>query len=81
MVDSRRFTFNNLQNVEIEISSLCNRKCNYCPQCKIKRTRELFPLDIFEKVMNELKEINYGGGLAFHQYNEPLLEYEHLWVI
>lgn len=78
MVDSRRFTFNNLQNVEIEISSLCNRKCNYCPQCKIKRTRELFPLDTFEKIMNELKEINYCGGLAFHQYNEPLLEYEHL---
>ena len=78
MVDSRRFTFNNLQNVEIEISSLCNRKCNYCPQCKIKRTRELFPIDTFEKVMNELKEISYCGGLAFHQYNEPLLEYEHL---
>ena len=38
----------------------------------------MFPIDTFEKVMNELKEISYCGGLAFHQYNEPLLEYEHL---
>lgn len=28
--------------------------------------------------MNELNEINYSGGLAFHQYNEPLLEFDYL---
>lgn len=78
MLDSKRFTFNNLQNVEVEISSLCNRHCNYCPQCLINRKRELFPLETFSKILKELKEINYRGALAFHQYNEPVLEYEHL---
>lgn len=28
--------------------------------------------------MTQLTEIEYSGGLAFHQYNEPLLEYEYL---
>lgn len=77
-MNNKRYTYNFLQNVEIEISSLCNRKCIYCPQCKIHRIRELFPLPLFEKIMYELKEINYSGGVAFHQYNEPLLEFEHL---
>lgn len=77
-MNNKRYTFNFLYNVEIEISSLCNRHCVYCPVAYIIRKRELFPLDIFEKIMKELAEINYSGGLAFHQYNEPLLEYEHL---
>lgn len=77
-MNNKRYAYNFLQNVEIEISSLCNRHCSYCPQCKIDRKRELLPFDIFEKIMYELKEINYSGGLAFHQYNEPLLEFEYL---
>lgn len=77
-MDNKRFTFNYLRNVEIEISSLCNRKCGYCPQSMINRKRELFPLDKFRGIIEELKEIRYAGGLAFHQFNEPLLEYDHL---
>ena len=77
-MDNKRFAYNRLQNVEIEISSLCNRHCIYCPRRDVKRDRALFPMDTFKKIMYELKEIDYDGAVAFHQYNEPLLEYDYL---
>lgn len=77
-MDNKRFAYNKLQNVEIEISSLCNRHCIYCPRRNVKRDRALFPMDTFKKIMYELKEINYDGAVAFHQYNEPLIEFDYL---
>ncbi len=77
-MNNKRFTFNCMNSIEIEISSLCNRHCNNCPVSKIERERKLLPINLFEKIMKELKEINYSGDIAFHQYNEPLLEFDHL---
>lgn len=76
---NERLFFNFVNYIEIEISSLCNRNCTYCPQSLSKRKRELLPLHIIKKIANELKKIDYHGGIAFHQFNEPLLEKEHLF--
>lgn len=73
-----RLFFNLVNFVEIEISSNCNRSCQYCPQSIIKRKRELFPLEEIKKILIDMQSVNFDGALAFHQYNEPLLEYEHL---
>ncbi len=73
-----RFAYNFMEFIEIEISSLCNRKCDYCPQMFLQRKRELFPYDVFERIMKELSELQFEGWIAFHQYNEPLLEYDYL---
>lgn len=81
MTDERLF-FNNVNYIEIEISSLCNRECDYCPRSVCKRLRKLLPKNLFLKIIKELKQIEFEGGIAFHQYNEPLLEYEYLlWCI
>lgn len=77
MTNERMF-YNSVYYIELEISSLCNRHCSYCPQSVISRKRELLPINIFEKVMKELKTIEFDGGIAFHQFNEPLLELNHL---
>lgn len=78
MMDDKRLFFNWINYIEVEISSLCNRKCDYCPSSKAGRNRELLKKDLFIKILNQLEEIEYAGSLAFHQYNEPLLEYENL---
>lgn len=78
-MNDRRLFFNMVEFIEIEISSSCNRSCIYCPNSIIKRKRELFPIKKFEDIMLQLKEIDYDKTLAFHQYNEPLLEKEHLF--
>ena len=77
-MNAERFSYNFMYYIEIEISSLCNRSCRYCPNSKIHRKRELMPISTFEKIMKELQRINFSGGIAFHQYNEPLLELDHL---
>ncbi len=73
-----RLFYNYINFIEIEISSKCNRSCSYCPQSIIDRERELFPLEELKKILIDLQCVDYSGAIAFHQYNEPLLEYEHL---
>lgn len=74
-----RLFFNLVNFIEIEISSLCNRECVYCVQPLAQRKRELLPISTVKKIVEELNLVNFEGGIAFHQYNEPLLEKEHLF--
>lgn len=37
------------------------------------------PLELVEKIVLELKGLNYDRELAFHQYNEPLLVADHFF--
>jgi pyruvate-formate lyase-activating enzyme len=67
----------NIRLIEIEIHSYCNRKCNWCPNKFIDRNfyKEL-PEDIFLKILNELKENNFGKNyekpmITFSRFNEP----------
>lgn len=73
-----RVFFNTIKSIEIEISSHCNRSCIYCPQYEMKRERELLPIDAFEKIIKDLRVVKFNGAIAFHKFNEPLLEMEHL---
>lgn len=69
-----------IKNIEIEISSACNRRCDYCPQSLVAREQTLLPLETFRKIIEELAALDYRGSIAFHQYNEPLLVPEHLFA-
>lgn len=44
------------------------------------KERELLDLGLFERAVRNLASINYRGVLTFHQFNEPLLEPEHLFA-
>ena len=61
--------------VEIEVNSLCNRKCSYCPVSilPLPNTPQYMEIQLFHKIINELAEINYKGMISYHFYNEPLL--------
>lgn len=60
--------------VALAINTACNLKCPYCPNSIIKtKIKEyLMPKELFKKIINNLKEINYDGIFYFHTYNEPL---------
>lgn len=74
-MQKERLFFNMINFIEIEISSLCNRKCLYCVQPLAQRKRELLSLEAVRKIAEELRCVEFNGGIAFHQYNEPLLVY------
>lgn len=61
--------------VEVETSRRCNRTCTWCPNAEhsVRRTQEIMDWHLFRRVVDELGALEYGGYLAFHNYNEPLL--------
>lgn len=61
-------------SVEIETTSICNRKCEYCPNFSIKRPQGFMKEELFNKIIDELSAINYSGRFSPHFYGEPLLD-------
>lgn len=63
-------------HIEIETSSLCNRRCVWCPNYTHARgtKEEYLSLSIWEKLLAELSLLEYQGRFAFHNYNEPLYD-------
>lgn len=61
--------------VEVETSRRCNRTCAWCPNGEhdVRRTQQAMDWDVFRRVVDELGGLGYAGFLAFHNYNEPLL--------
>ncbi len=62
------------ESVEIETTSICNRKCTYCPNYSIQRPTGYMGEDLFYKIIDELAEINFSGRFSPHFYGEPLLD-------
>ena len=74
---SRRYGVNSafmFRNVELEINSMCNRRCSYCPNAVSNRPLGYMPESLFHKIIRELAEMDYDGMVAYHFYGEPLLD-------
>lgn len=63
-------------HIEIETVNRCNGNCGFCPVSKANDTREYREMsqELFEKIINELSDINYSGKLALFSNNEPFLD-------
>jgi radical SAM protein with 4Fe4S-binding SPASM domain len=60
--------------VELEINSMCNRKCGYCPNVSDKRPPGYMEEALFDKIIGELGDIDFDGRISYHFYGEPLLD-------
>lgn len=60
--------------VHLEVSAFCNRKCNYCPVASSERSsvQRIMNKNLFNKVLQELKEIDFDKRISLNLYNEPL---------
>ncbi len=63
---------NKFKRIYIEITNVCNSDCGFCP--KTSRKPEFMGLDLFEKILDEVK--GYSEYLYFHVMGEPLLHPE-----
>lgn len=62
--------------IEFNLSGLCNRTCVFCPRSNpevFPNINEHIPIQLFEKVMKELSEVEYDGMILFSGFGEPLL--------
>ena len=62
--------------VEFNIIGTCNRNCSFCPVSNpdiYTKTTDGLELELFEKIVKDLQEINYDGKILFSAFSEPLL--------
>ncbi|MEK0326124.1 MAG: hypothetical protein QQN63_10520, partial [Nitrosopumilus sp.] len=66
----------------LELTSDCNRRCEFCPVAYFTRTKEYMPKKWVRSACRELESLKYRGRVEFYIYNEPLRDKEHLlWAI
>jgi radical SAM protein with 4Fe4S-binding SPASM domain len=62
------------RSVELEVNSMCNRKCSYCPNVFTQRPSGHMTEDLFRKIIDDLAKMNFDGNISYHFYGEPLLD-------
>jgi radical SAM protein with 4Fe4S-binding SPASM domain len=61
--------------VYFELRTRCNGSCNFCAASVQNDQRKDIQMsrDLFESLVNQLKDINYSGRVCFHVNNDPLI--------
>ena len=62
--------------ISIETINRCNSTCEFCPANRNAETRPFAKMEkpLFEKIIKELKNINYKGYLNLYVNNEPFMD-------
>lgn len=78
--DMRALFVRTVGNIEIEISSYCNRRCGFCPNSFIDRIsyRRLMDDALFDGIVAQLGALAWRGTIRFHRYNEPLADRDYV---
>ena len=62
------------RELEVNLSTVCNLKCPFCPQSKgYKREPKYMSIDIAKEIAKQLKSIDYKGYICFGGHGEPSL--------
>lgn len=63
-------------SIEIETINRCNGECPFCPVNRNSDPRKTIRMkeELFRKIVDELRDMNYSGRLALHSNNEPFLD-------
>lgn len=63
-------------HIEIETINRCNGICSFCPiNAKVDpRKKQTMTVELFEKIINELADLEYNGRIALFSNNEPMLD-------
>ena len=62
--------------VGLMLSRKCNANCIFCPitgNRDLSKMQQFMPMDIFTKILQELKELNYNGKINFGENGDALL--------
>ena len=67
-----------LERIHLEVTNVCNFKCEFCPDAIMERKRGHMDIGLLEKALDELAEYNLAKIVAFHLMGEPLI-YPHIF--
>ena len=61
--------------VDVEITTMCNRSCGYCPvSTQSAKKKKTMDMSTYHRLINQLKTLSFRGELNFGGYGEPLLD-------
>ncbi|MEM9089639.1 MAG: radical SAM/SPASM domain-containing protein [Cyanobacteria bacterium P01_F01_bin.53] len=67
-----------LERIHLEVTNVCNFKCEFCPDAIMERKRGHMDFGLLEKALDEISEHNLANIVAFHLMGEPLI-YPHIF--
>ncbi len=62
-----------LERVHVEVTSLCNFACEFCPNPGLTRPGGLMEFDLLAEILDEVALAGVTRRVFFHQQGEPLL--------
>ncbi|HEY9761708.1 MAG TPA: radical SAM/SPASM domain-containing protein [Trichocoleus sp.] len=68
-----------LDRLHIEVTNVCNFKCEFCPDAIMNRRRGHMELELLQRILNELADRPLTRMLTFHLMGEPLI-YPHIFT-
>ncbi len=73
---SKRLFKRYVTDVSLELFDYCNRQCSYCPVSLVDRMSDinLISPGHFQKIVDDLNEINFDHHICLNLYNEPLAD-------
>ena len=63
-------------SLEFNLSGLCNRRCSFCPRVDpvaFPNVQEYLSLELYAKIMEDLRAIEASPQIVFSAFSEPLL--------
>ncbi|MEO1350943.1 MAG: radical SAM/SPASM domain-containing protein [Cyanobacteria bacterium J06635_15] len=67
-----------LDRLHIEVTNVCNFKCEFCPDAIMERKRGHMDLALLEKVLDQVAVHRLARIITFHLMGEPLI-YPHIF--
>ncbi|MGK7913788.1 MAG: radical SAM protein [Synechococcus sp.] len=67
-----------LDRLHIEVTNVCNFKCEFCPDAIMERKRGHIDLKLLEGLLDEIAETGLARIITFHLMGEPLI-YPHIF--
>jgi radical SAM protein with 4Fe4S-binding SPASM domain len=67
-----------LSLVEFNLTGLCNRTCEFCPRVDptvFPNVDEEITLELYEKILEDLRAVRFDGTILFSAFGEPLLHH------
>ena len=67
-----------LERIHLEVTNVCNFKCEFCPDAIMERKRGHMDTGLLKKALDEIAEYDLAKIVAFHLMGEPLI-YPHIF--
>ena len=64
----------NIEYLEIETSTHCNYRCEYCPVALHPRKIEYMSMELFDEIITKAENSKKIKAVTLHSYNEPTID-------